>query len=127
MPHTIVLPAQPVIRLEKLPRLTDWVFSSNPNAKNGMRAGEWSVTAVEHRWQRVRRRVGLTDMWIQDLTRTAASWLAINGSNFPVIQSMLNHRSLMSTQVYARLSVASVRQACPVVAKPETQTPEWPG
>lgn len=35
--------------------------------------------------------------------------LAINGSNLPVIRSMLNHRSLMSTQIYARLSVASVR------------------
>jgi hypothetical protein len=43
--------------------------------------------------------------------RTAASWLAINGSNLPVIQSMLNHKSLSSTQVYARLSMAPVRLA----------------
>lgn len=50
-------------------------------------------------------------MRIHDLRRTAASWLAINGSNLPVIQSMLNHRSLSSTQVYARLSVAPVRLA----------------
>jgi hypothetical protein len=48
---------------------------------------------------------------IHDLRRTCASWLAINGSNLPVIQSILNHRSLSSTQVYARLSVAPVRLA----------------
>jgi integrase len=49
VPHTIPLPAQLVTRLRTLPRLTEWVFPSSPNAKNGMQAGEWSVTAVEHR------------------------------------------------------------------------------
>ena len=92
--------------------------------------------------------MGLTDVRIHDLRRTAASWLAINGANLPDIQSMLNHRSLSSTQVYARLSVAPVRLAlddqaermlgpgpvpspvalaCPVITVPETQRPEWPG
>ena len=54
---------------------------------------------------------GLKDVRIHDLRRTAASWLAINGSNLPVIQSMLDHKSLTSTQIYARLSVAPVRLA----------------
>jgi hypothetical protein len=74
--------------------------------------------------------------------------LAINGSNLPVIQQMLNHRSLSSTQIYARLSIAPVRLAlddqpermlgpapapspvalaCHVIAALEIQTPEWPG
>ena len=110
-----------------------------------MQAGEWCGTAVEQQWRRIRKRVGLRDVRIHDLRRTAASWLAINGSNLPVIQSMLNHKSLTSTQVYARLSVAPVRLAlddqaermlgpvplpspvapvCPVVA---TLREEWPG
>ena len=110
-PHTIPIPAQLVTRLRTLPRVCEWVFPSTPNSKNGMRAGLWSVTAVEKKWQQLRRRVGLTDVRIHDLRRTAASWLAINGSNLPVIQQMLNHRSLSSTQVYARLSVAPVRLA----------------
>ena len=108
VPHTILLSVQPVIWFEMLPCLTDWAFPSNPNAKNGMRAGEWSVTDIEHCWQRIRRRVGVTDVRIHDLRCTAASWLAINGSNLSVIQSMLNHQSLMSTQVYARSSVVLV-------------------
>jgi integrase len=111
VPHTVPLPAQLVTRLRALPPVNQWVFPSTPNPQNGMCAGQWSGTAVEHQWQKIRRRVGLTDVRIHDLRRTAASWLAINGANLPVIQSMLNHRSLSSTQVYARLSVAPVRLA----------------
>ena len=105
---------------------------------------------MEHHWRRIRKKVGLKDVRIHDLRRTAASWLAINGSNLPVIQSMLNHKSLTSTQIYARLSVAPVRLALddqaermlgpafapavslatavqPAVSIAETQSPEWPG
>lgn len=42
----------------------------------------------------IRGQVGLKDMRIHDLRRIAASWLVINGSNLPVIQSKLNHTSL---------------------------------
>lgn len=111
VPHTIPLPVQLVTRFRTLPRVCEWVFPSTPCNKNGMRPCLWSETAVEHAWRKVRRRVGLRDVRIHDLRRTAASWLAINGSNLPVIQAMLNHRSLNSTQVYARLSVAPVRLA----------------
>jgi len=116
-------------------------------------ASEWGIpwegTAIEHAWQKIRRRVGLDDVRIHNLRRTAASWLAINGSNLPVIQQMLSHKSLSSTQVYAKLSVAPVRLALddqagrmlgPVAAplvsnhamRPPQQTSdeqrqEWPG
>jgi integrase len=110
-PHTIPLPAQLMTRLRQLSRPTEWVFPSSPNSQNGMQAREWSATAVEFCWRRIRKQVGLKDVRIHDLRRTAASWLAINGSNMPVIQSMLNHKSLTSTQIYARLSVAPVRLA----------------
>ena len=110
-----------------------------------MQAGEWSGTAVEFCWRRIRKQVGLRDVRIHDLRRTAASWLAINGSNLPVIQSMLNHKSLTSTQIYARLSVAPVRLAlddqaermlgpvpipspiAPLVPVVATLREEWPG
>ncbi|MBX3329459.1 MAG: tyrosine-type recombinase/integrase [Nitrospira sp.] len=66
---------------------------------------------MEHAWRTIRGRVGIHDVRIHDLRRTAASWLAIAGSNLPVIQQILNHSSLTSTQVYARLSIAPVCQA----------------
>jgi integrase len=140
VPHTVPLPAQLVTRLRQLPCVCDWVFPASPNPRNGFQAGEWSGTAVEVVWGKIRRRVGLRDVRIHDLRRTAASWLAINGSNLHVIQSMLNHRSLSSTQVYARLSVAPVRLALddqaermlgpvpvPPVMAPEPMQQEWPG
>jgi len=58
VPHTIPLPAQLVTRLRALPRPTEWVFPSQSCSKNGFHAGLWSVTAVEHAWQKIRRRVG---------------------------------------------------------------------
>ncbi|MCI0426908.1 MAG: tyrosine-type recombinase/integrase, partial [Nitrospiraceae bacterium] len=58
VPHTIPLPAQLVTRMQALPRVNQWVFPSRPNHKNGFQAGQWSVTAVEHQWQQIRRRVG---------------------------------------------------------------------
>jgi len=146
-PHTIPLPAQLVTKLRALPRVCEWVFPASPNPRNGFRAGKWSATAVEVMWGKIRRRVGLRDVRIHDLRRTAASWLAINGSNLQVNQSMLNQTSLGATQVYARLSVEPVRLALdnqaermlgpgpaptsspvalagPVITAPEM---EWPG
>jgi integrase len=108
VPHTFPLPGKLVTRLRALPHVCEWVISSTPNSLNGMRAGVCSGTAVEHAWRKIRDRIGLHDVRIHDLRRTAASWLAINGANLPIIQSMLNHRSLWSTQVYARLSMAPV-------------------
>jgi integrase len=141
VPHTVPLADQLVTRLRAMPRVTAFVFSSSPNTKNGFQAGEWSVTAVEHFWRKIRRRVGLRDVRIHDLRRTAASWLSINGSNIQVISAMLNHKSLQSTQIYARLSLAPVARALneqcermlgpvpvavPVVSVSEPGQ-EWPG
>jgi integrase len=87
------------------------VFASRPNGKNNFTPGQWSHSAINFVWHRVRRRAGLPHMRVHDLRRTTASWLAISGENLPVIQQVLNHSSLAVTQVYARLSVAPVRRA----------------
>ena len=137
-PHTIPIPAQLLTKLQALPRVCAYVFPASPNPRNGFQAGLWCGTGVEHAWGVIRRRAGLPDVRIHDLRRTCASWLAIAGANLPVIQQMLNHASLSSTQVYARLSVAPVRlalddqaerilgPAVPVVAT-EPMLQEWPG
>jgi integrase len=136
VPHTVPLPAQLVTRLEALPKSTEWVFPSQPSNNNGFRAGQWSATPIEHAWRRIRKRAGLPDVRLHDLRRTCASWLAINGENLPVIQRTLNHTSLTSTQVYARLSVAPVRRAlneqaermlAPMAVDRQDSRQEWPG
>ena len=144
VPHTVPTPARLLDLFTRLPRVNEWVFPSEPNSMNGKRYGKWSVTSVEHAWRRIRERAGLHDVRIHDLRRTAASWLAIDGENLPVIQRVLNHSSLTSTQVYARLSVEPVRKALDQQAErilgtvppppplalgvdQMEQTQEWPG
>jgi integrase len=101
VPHTVPLPARLLDLYQQLPRINEWVFPSGPNNKNGRRAGQWAVTSVEQAWRNIRARVGLDDVWIHDLRRTAASWLAIDNTNLPIIQKVLNHSSMTSTQVYS--------------------------
>jgi integrase len=111
VPHTVPLPARLLEVLTRFPRLNEWVFPSAPNNKNNQQSGQLSVTSVEHAWRKIRKRVGLNDVRIHDLRRTTASWLAIDNTNLPIIQKVLNHSSMTSTQVYSRLSVEPVRQA----------------
>ena len=88
---------------------------------------------MRYLWERLRRKMGLPDVRIHDLRRTASSWLSIHGSNIQVIPGMLNHKSLTSTQIYACLSVEPVRQAlndqCErmlgPVPTPPPQIPMW--
>lgn len=140
-PHTVPLAAVLLPRLRQLPRHTVWVFPSRPNRKkNGGQAGQWGRSSIRYLWERLRRRAGLPDVRIHDLRRTTASWLSCNGANLPVIQAVLNHKSLASTQVYARLSVEPVRRALdeqaermlgpvekmgPPTTSPPPQTPRW--
>jgi integrase len=137
--HTIPLADELLRRLQQLPRETVFVFPSRACARNAMQAGQRCRTVVKWHWERIRKRAGLPDLHIHDLRRTAASWLAIHGENLPVISQMLNHRSITSTQIYARLSVKPVRDALngnatrmlgpvpvPVVSMSE-QVQEWPG
>lgn len=62
-------------------------------------------------FQRIRARMGVSDIRIHDLRRTLGSYMAINGSSLTVIGSALNHKSRASTEIYARLSQTPVMDA----------------
>jgi integrase len=109
--HTVPLPDILVERLQQLPRETIWVFPSRPCFRNDGKGGQRCRTVVKWQWERIRKRAGLLDLNIHDLRRTAASWMSIHGENLQVVSQMLNHRSITSTQIYARLSIAPVRNA----------------
>jgi integrase len=53
----------------------------------------------------------LKDLRIHDLRRTLGSWQAINGSSLQVIGKSLNHKSLKSTAIYARVDLDPVRES----------------
>ena len=53
----------------------------------------------------------IRDLRLHDLRRTLGSWQAITGASLAIIGKSLNHKSLQSTAVYARLNLDPVRQS----------------
>lgn len=53
----------------------------------------------------------MTDLRIHDLRRTLGSWQAKAGTSMLIIGKSLNHKSLQSTAIYARLDLDPVRQS----------------
>ena len=62
-------------------------------------------------FERIKGRMGVSDIRIHDLRRTLASYMAINGASLPMIGQALNHKSQVSTAIYARLSQNPVLDA----------------
>jgi integrase len=68
-------------------------------------------------FQRIRDRMGVQDIRMHDLRRTLGSYMAISGISLPIIGKALNHKSQVSTTIYARLSQNPVEDAVNIAAK----------
>src|SRR6266446_4069806 len=53
----------------------------------------------------------INDLRIHDLRRTLGSWQAKQGASLAIIGKSLNHKSLQSTTIYARLDLDPVRSS----------------
>lgn len=62
-------------------------------------------------WKRILKDSNIKDLRIHDLRRTLGSWQAKTGASLPIIGKSLNHQSLQSTSVYARLDLTPVRSS----------------
>lgn len=71
----------------------------------------WSRTAVKYWWRKIRHETACPDVQIRDLRRSTASWMTMHGENLKVVQSVLDHSSLSTTQIYARLDIRAIRDA----------------
>lgn len=60
-------------------------------------------------WATICKNAGLENVRIHDLRRTLGSWQAIMGSSLQIIGRSLGHKSLQSTEVYARMDIDPVR------------------
>lgn len=101
--HHVPLSGPAIEILKQLPR-----DAENAYILPGLRAGRPLVN-LDKAWFRVRSRAGLTDVRLHDLRRTMASWMVQGGASLHLVGSLLNHRSLKTTEVYARLSNKSLR------------------
>lgn len=66
---------------------------------------------VKKRWQEFRKRAGVPDLRVHDLRRTCGSYLAMSGVGLQAVGQALGHKSMASTQIYARFDSSAVRSA----------------
>lgn len=82
--------------LKNLPRLNGWVFTT----KTG------SQVRHSHTWARVKtacKKAGLVDVSIHTFRHTFASHLASRGVSLYLIQKLVGHRSIKTTEIYAHV------------------------
>ncbi len=103
--HLLPLPVPVIREIQKLPRLDGNAF---------IFCGRWGrhhLVNITKPWARIRKAAGLNDVRVHDLRRTLGSWLVAAGASLPLIGKALNHSSVSTTQVYARLQLEPVRLA----------------
>jgi len=104
-PHLLPLSDSALAILESLPSRgqTEWVFPGDGVSRH--------LVEPKKAWQRIRARAEVPDVRIHDLRRTLGSWLAAQGNSLPLIGKALNHTSVATTAIYARLNIETVREA----------------
>lgn len=85
---TITIPRQAAAVLELLPRDTATITG---------------IKMPRSFWANVREEAGCPDLWARDWRRTFATILMGEGKAMPVISELLNHKSMQTTKVYAKL------------------------
>jgi integrase len=103
--HEIPLNAPALAILQDMPRA-----KGNPHILPGKKKGK-PLVGITKVWYRVRTAAGVEDVRLHDLRRTVGSWLATAGNSLPLIGKILNHSSVATTAVYARLAEDQPREA----------------
>lgn len=91
--------------LQHVPRVV-----GNPYVFVGKKPGHHLVNITKP-WMRVRKAAAVEDVRLHDLRRTVGSWLAQAGNSLPLIGKVLNHSTVATTAIYARLAQDQARAA----------------
>lgn len=96
-------------RLENRPvddkgRPSRWVFPSDKGTTG-------HIVDVRNAWARILKKSGLTDLILHDLRRTLASWQLRTGTSLLMISKSLNHKSIVSTQIYTKVDLDPIRES----------------
>ncbi len=81
-----------------------------------IRGEHLTLFGLEGAWERIRTMAGLEDVRLYDLRHTFASAAAAGGDSLPIIGALLGHRNPETTQRYAHLGAAPLRDASSRVA-----------
>lgn len=103
-PQTVTLTVEAVEILKARQGTNDtWVFPGV--GKSG------HLEEPKKGWKRVLERAGIENLRIHDLRRTLGSWQAKTGASLAIVGKSLNHKSLSTTAIYARLDLDPVRDS----------------
>ena len=70
-----------------------------PNPKTGK-----EITTVKAAWRGILEKAKIKGFWWRDMRHHAASWLLMVGVPLEVIQQILGHKDIRTTQRYAHVS-----------------------
>jgi len=82
--------------------------------------------SLYHPWHRIRQRAGLPDLRLHDLRHSFASFLVNSGVSIYVVQDLLGHTQLKTTQRYAHLTGETLQDAAEVVSAVVDRAGELP-
>jgi len=104
-PHTVPLAPEAVRILQARNSASgnEWVFPG--------RGRTGHIVEPKSAWRRILERAGIEDLRLHDLRRTLGSWQAATGANLSIIGRTLDHKSVTTTAIYARLNLDPVRQS----------------
>lgn len=106
-PQNIPLPKQAIDTLKTRRKLIDkkerFVFPGTGETGH--------LVEPKKGWKRVLTDAGISNLRIHDLRRTMGSWQAKTGSSLSIIGKSLNHKSVQTTAIYARLDLDPVRDS----------------
>jgi len=99
-----------IIRQRKLlvPNSSPWVFPGDVHGQ--------PVIEIRRFWRRIQREAQIEDVRIHDLRHTFASLLVSGGASLEMIGKLLGHTQLQTTQRYAHLLDAPLREGVNAVA-----------
>jgi len=102
-PHEVPLPDAALEILKAIAKNSIFVFPGK--GKSGHLANPYKA------WAQIVRRAGAPDLRIHDLRRSLATWLLAQGESLSMIQSLLNHQSQRTTEIYIAQPTAPLRSA----------------
>lgn len=91
------------LKMQQTSGMSNFVFPGNGVAGH--------LVDPKRAFDRIRERMKVDNFRMHDLRRTLASYMAISGTSLTIIGKALNHKSQVSTSIYARLSEEPVKQA----------------
>lgn len=118
-PQVVTLAPEALEILQERKRLAEtgnpFVFPGRPRRrpKPGEVVEPQPLKEVKTGWKRILKRAGIEegDLRVHDLRRSLGSWQARTGASLSVIGKSLNHKSISTTAIYARLDLDPVRQS----------------